>query len=975
MALGVELRLLGPVAVLRDGLPVRGFESRKALALLCYLVDRNQPAARVHMADLFWPELPEARGRGNLSRVLHNLSTLFPGALEADRYFIGPSRPATIWLDTAAFQLHLADGSAESLAAAAALYRGEFMADVVVEGCPELEKWLVGRREAWSSRVGQVLGSLVEHHLAGGDHSRALRFATRHLDLEPWREEAHREVIHLLARSGQRSAALAHYEKCRRLLREELGVEPSEETEALVERVRRGEIESSAVTARLAPPTNLPAETTSFIGRESELSAVAARLDNPECRLLTLVGPGGIGKTRLALRAAMARRHLHPDGMYLVPLGSAAGPEHMVTSIARAVRFTVAAPDEPRAQLVAHLRDKRLLLILDSMEHLVPDVGIVMDILQGAAGVTILATSRARLRLQCEWLLPIDGLPYPSAGDRTETTDFAAVSLFAERAGQVEPGFGLTDATRAGVVHICRLLEGVPLAVELAAAQVGEMACDEIAIGIAMTLDSLTSELADVPPRHRSPRAVFEQSWRSLTADERRALAGLSVFRGGFAIGAAGEVAGATSAQLSSLTERFLIREVGPGRFDLHALLRQYAAERLAEVGAEPALRERHARCFLTLAETARPQLRTSDHRRWLDALEREHDNLHAVLAWSLDKGNLEIGLRLASALSRFWRAGHIGEGSQFLVAALGRADASVDRGVLAGAFRAAAVLEHLRGDLGTARRHIDQSIALCEEIGDDVGLANALIDLGNIVDDQGDHVAGRAHYERSLRCAQAVSYARGIMRARVSLGVVAHELGELEEARIHYESSLSMARELGDRRIEAILLQNLATIESLPERERELLTECLALTRPLGHWPALIGNLCHLGDVCLEVGDFAAARLHLTESLRLSMEQGMQPRAVMALESFARLAIVESDVGRAARLLGAAAAQRRQLGLPMTPLNEDWYEESIATIRAALGEQDYAAAWSIGAAMALEQLIMYAVTVTDHAESEPPEV
>ncbi|MFQ5857826.1 MAG: BTAD domain-containing putative transcriptional regulator [Anaerolineae bacterium] len=392
------LRLLGPAQVEREGAPVQGFESRKALALLCYLATHDHPVSRSHLADLFWPGKPEPRARGNLRRVLHNLHTRLPGCLQTDRHTVQFQRRDTTWLDIAAFDERVAQGDAGSLAAAVELYRGDFLDGLYLDGCPEFEGWLVTEREVWRQRVSGVLQQLSEDHTYRGEYRPAMHFASRLLALDPWREEAHRQMMLLLARSGQRSAALAQYETCRQMLADELGVAPSEETVALYERIR------SAPAHR----HNLPAQPTAFIGREEELAALAQRLADPACRLVTVVGPGGMGKTRLALQTAAHQVDAFLHGVYFVRLAPVSSVEHLVPAIAEAVGFTFSGAEEPRVQLLNHLREQELLLVLDNFEHLLlrPETlgdaqhrpvegagtGLVVDILREAPAVKLLVT-------------------------------------------------------------------------------------------------------------------------------------------------------------------------------------------------------------------------------------------------------------------------------------------------------------------------------------------------------------------------------------------------------------------------------------------------------------------------------------------------------------------------------------------------------------------------------------------------------
>jgi DNA-binding SARP family transcriptional activator len=356
-----HLRFLGPIQAEQNGKPLRGFRSRKALALLGYLASQGQALPRERLVDLLWEDQTESRGRANLSWVLNKLNKLLPDCLQADRHSIQYQRSDTYWLDLDVFDGLEAQGEPGGLAEAVELYRGEFLEGLYLEGCAEFELWVVAERERWHQRMLRALEKLVAHHGQRGEYGDALRFAQRLLELEPWQEETQRQVMRLLARSGQRAAALAQYETCRRVLVEELGVEPAEETTALYQRIR---------AADAARRHNLPPQPTPFVGRKRDLAEIATLLDDPECRLLTITGPGGVGKTRLALQVGQAKSGAFLEGVYFAPLAAVSAPDFIVSAIADALQFSLSDQRDPQAQLLSFLRGKEVLLILDNFEHI-----------------------------------------------------------------------------------------------------------------------------------------------------------------------------------------------------------------------------------------------------------------------------------------------------------------------------------------------------------------------------------------------------------------------------------------------------------------------------------------------------------------------------------------------------------------------------------------------------------------------------
>jgi len=385
--------------------------------------------------------------------------------------------------------------------------------------CPEFDIWLVGEREFWRQRVIQSLQTLIDYHHRRGDDEEGVRLASRLLALAPWREEGHRQLMRFLARSGQRAAALAQYETCRRILQRELGVPPSAETRALYERIRDAP----------APRHNLPLEPTPFVGRGAELTEIARALNDAACRLLTLVGPGGVGKTRLAVRAARDQVRAFLHGVFFVPLAGLEEPHLLATAIAEALGLRLTGHEPAADQLLAYLRDKELLLVLDNFEHLLTPshteqaVSLVLKILQQAPGVKVMVTSHQRLNLRWEWLIEVKGLPYPDRQAPAEAT-YSAVTLFVQSARRAMRRS--LEGEMEEVARLCRLLEGLPLGIELAAAWTGEYSCAEIARQVERGLDALSASAHDYPPRHRSLRAVCDYSWSLLNSEEQQAPGG-----------------------------------------------------------------------------------------------------------------------------------------------------------------------------------------------------------------------------------------------------------------------------------------------------------------------------------------------------------------------------------------------------------------------------------------------------------------
>jgi DNA-binding SARP family transcriptional activator/predicted ATPase len=643
----LAIKLFGKPRVEKAGRPISGFISAKAQALLFYLAATGCPHTREALAGLLWGEMPEAQASKNLRNALSNLRTLVGDFLLITREEAAFKRDADYGLDIEAFRSALtetANRAPGALANAVELYQGDFLEGFYIPEALAFEEWMLGQRAILRGLMIQALHTLVSKHLESEEYAPGIDYANRLLALEPWREETHRHLMILLTRSRQRSAALAQYEICRRTLAGELGVQPMPETTALYERLK---------AAAAPPPHNLPPQPAAFVGREAELAEIARYLNNRDAQLLTLVGPGGIGKTRLALQAAA--RCVEPeaafdtncaDGVFFVPLAAATAEAGMrstlIAALADALPFQFQGPVHPQAQLLNYLREKKMLLILDNFEHLAAEARQLGDILRLAPGIKLLVTSRVRLNLREEWALEVEGLAYPKAVDSPPPENaveaYSAIALFAQQARRVRLGFMLTPADIPHVVRICQLVEGVPLGIELAASWLRVLSCAEVAAEIEKGLDFLTSTLQNVSERHRSLRAVFEHSWNLLSPAEQILFRQLSVFRGGFQREAAADVGGASLPMLAGLADKSLLRRTASGRYEVHELLRQYADEKLRLIPDEHEhVHDQHCRYYAELLSQHQTQLKGEDPLAALTALSVERENVRAAWNWAVE--------------------------------------------------------------------------------------------------------------------------------------------------------------------------------------------------------------------------------------------------------------------------------------------------------------------------------------------------
>jgi predicted ATPase/DNA-binding SARP family transcriptional activator len=564
------------------------FGSRKDLALLCYLAAEGATQARQHLAALFWHDKTERQGLNNLNRVLSQLRKLLPGCLQCDQYYVWLEPEGEFWLDTAVFRQLETERTAESLATAVSLYHGEFMAGFMLDSGFEFESWLTIQREQWLQKTGTVLRQLIDYYTYYEDeqYEQGLGFATRLLEIQPWRESAHRQTMRILARSDRFSAALMQYEICKRVLAQELNVEPSRDTIELYERIKQ---------ARVTPKHNLPTTLTPLVGRKPEMTTLSRWLADGNCRLITITGLAGIGKTRVALATAQAKVGLFLHGVYFMSLTAVSHPNQLIYTLAETLEIPLPTHLSPLETVSHYLANKEILLILDNFDHLIDEASLrlLQTLLMASRHLKIIITSRQRLKLSGEHVLAVAGL---------EVAD-TAVQLFLQTAQNTQTDFAPTAADMEAIGTICKHLLGVPLAIELAATWIRTTSCRQIARAIEGDLLFLGKGSFSA----ENIQTAFDYSWNHLTAAEQAVFRKLAVFRGSFAREAAQSVTGASLPTLTSLVDKSLLHwNLQSRRYEIHALLRQYAAQKLAQNEAEQtAVEIRHGRYYADICQKA----------------------------------------------------------------------------------------------------------------------------------------------------------------------------------------------------------------------------------------------------------------------------------------------------------------------------------------------------------------------------------
>jgi len=729
-----------------------------------------------------------------------------------------------------------------------------------------------------------------------------------------------------------------------------------------------------------AIPNNLPQQMTSFVGRERELAETRALLDG--ARLVTIVGPGGIGKTRLSLRIAADLLDAYPDGIWFIEFASIIDPGLVPKAIAQVLGLQEDASTPIVQALCAHVASRQSLLVLDNCEHLVDICASLADaLLRAAPAVRVLATSREALNVAGEqtYALPPLALPDPetSAADAARSD---AGRLFVERARLRQPAFALSELNVKVVAQICARLDGIPLALELAAARVGVLTVETIAERLHDRFHLLTGGSRTALPRQQTLRALIDWSFDLLGATEKTLFARLSVFAGGWSLPAAEDVCTCSDLApedvldlLTSLANKSLVVPDGNGaRYRMLETIRDYARDRLQEGGESVALRVRHCQYFVKFAEDAEPHLEGGeDQPVWLAQLDVEHDNLRGALGWSLEEpAGAEVGLRLTGALYRFWaHRGHAHEGQQWCEAALARTAGTPPTPSRLKALHALGTLTWRLGDITGARLLLEQALAMSRELSDRLREGRVLSNLGGVAIHQADNAAAQAFLEQAVVIHRATG--NRAMEARVlnNVAALAISRGRFAESEAPLERALALSRELHNPMEEATAMSHLgylATRRGEFAQAQSLHERALATAREFGVREFELEEMLHLGETVLAQGDATAARMHFRDALAASKEIGNQHEIALCLEALAMLMVQAKEYEIAARVCGAADALRTAIATPRAYGEQETYDETVAHCRQALGEATALAAVAAGRASSSDDAVALVIAWID---------
>lgn len=910
--MAVDVRILGQLEVVADGGPLslRGRAPRALLALLALHAGELVPSHVLH--DALWPDATRAVAARNLKANAYSLRKILgdhaplvqtrPGGYEL------ALEPAQI--DAGRFE-HLLDSgrsalasgdaarAAEILRRALGLWRGPVLADLSDEAFAETA----------AARLDELrlaaLEERIEADLALGRHADVVGELEALAAAEPLRERLQRLLMLALYRAGRQVEALDAYGRVHASLRE-LGLEPTPALRELQTAILRHDPALAIGSPAARTIRRLPAPATPLVGRRAELDRVTQLVTEEGVRLLTLTGPGGVGKSRLALEAAHELVGDFPDGSVFVGLASLSDAGLVAEAVAEGLEIA----DRDDARPAHELPARRILLLLDNFEHVAAAAPFVGELLAATPGLTVLVTSRTPLRLYGEFELAVQPL-------RLEDE---AITLFSARARAA----GATLDSEPLVADLCRRLDCLPLAIELAAARSRDLSTSELLALLDEPLELATGGPRDAPARHQTLRATIAWSVDRSTTEEQALFRRLSVFAGGFTATAAEDVCETSGEGILQLVAGSLVErrpESEPPRFAMLETIRDYAREQLERRGDAERARKRHARFYLALAEEAEQELLAgADRSVWLDRMTAEHDNLRAALAWTRERSP-DLELRLAAALRLFWELrGYLREGRAALAAALDRPGDHAPE-VRAKALNAAAVLAYRQGDLTATDDLVRASLALHRELEDRAGIARALGELGNVAAEQGEHDRAVALYEECASVLRAIGNDGGLAVALSNLGDVAFKEGDLARAADLLEESIALQRQTGDR-------DSVATI------------------------------LFTLGRVVFAQGESYRAVVLLGESLEIATEIGYRECTAYCLAGLAHVALASGNAREATSLFACADALFEEIGARMQQFERDAFEASIAAARSELGEVGFSEAWAAGPSLEPSQVL-----------------
>ncbi len=979
----LRLKLLGGCQLSLGNRLLSAELSAKAQGLLVYLITTGCPHSRDVLAGLLWSDFPEHRARANLRDTLCDLKAILPQHLTIEHNRIASvSNHECCVSDAAIFQDHIDQAQqalrqstvrttlpteiSARLEEAVGLFEGEFLSGFYVRRAAVFDEWLDGMRAHLHQSAVNALQTLAETYTADGRYSAGVIHTHRLLELEPWREEGHRQLMYVLALSGQQSAALKQYDLCRQILKEELGLDPSRETTTLFQAIRAGELKPA--DQKLRRYAALPVDDTKFIGREEELVALDKLIADPEIRLINIIGPGGIGKTRLALAAARRQTDRFAHGLTFLPLTALDSGRQLAPALVAMLELSMSRDSSSKEKLFGYLQDKNQLLILDSFEHLLDGKALLSEMLFHAPWLKILVTSRTALNQREEQRFPIGGLTLPLSRTKLGIMEADAPKVFLQSARRKQPDFELLASDLDPLVHICHLVEGMPLALELAAGWTSSTALRRIAEQLENSLDILQKVDPNITDRHASMWSVFESSWQQLSDQERQDFRGLAVFQGGFTSHAAHRIGGHSSLALSRLVSKSLLHyERQPDRYRMHELLRQFAATKLAIDEKEEAdWRARHATYYCQLLVSAEDDLKGPAQDEALLAIDAELGNIRRMWRTVSENAHVDLIAGALDALALYCRYRfQPDELVNFCQVAIEYLDLSTtvdeislqSRRILA-KLRTMQAAPYVHATIGSeflASDHSRQVLDSCRQellrlasAGEDVRREQAFVTLRLgaqmlIV----DLARATKLFEESLAIWKELDDIWGQSEALHYLSSAHLRLQGYDHAKHTWENSLALKRQCGDRRGLADALTMLgirAASYNITADTRLYAQECFITCSMIRDRANVAEAHWNLGVLMAWAGQYEQSKESLTQAEAHFEELGLRPPAIILGNVLAMLGEYDEVVDYCYRYMATAGATtftaneaRANHWLAYTALAHKEYDQALILIRQSI--------------------------------------
>jgi predicted ATPase/DNA-binding SARP family transcriptional activator len=1020
MSARLALNFLGPPQIRLHNEPIT-IERRKIVAMLAFLAVERGPQQRATVSALLWPDYDQSRAYKNLRQILWEIQKVIgEDWLNVSRETMELNRSADVFLDVGHFESLVEKSRTQMdvslrtalLSESAKLYRHHFLSGFSLKDAQPFDDWAFAKSDELRHKLLQVLTSLSNDYCSLGQADQAIPHARRLVALDPLNETAHRLLMEIYLDAGQHNAALKQYQDCEQILRREMNLDPQPDTRELYKKIRRGEIkpvriEKQTKTA-IAPQHNLPHPIASFIGRKKEQDEIRNLIHKN--RLVSLVGTGGIGKTSLALQLGHVMLQEYPNGVWFIALDSLSDPALTLQTVASV--FDIREDKErPLIQkLVESLHNKQALIIFDNCEHLLDTCSeITTTLLLSCPSINVLITSREGLGIPGEVTYTMPSLPLPELDVRSfeKLTEYESIRLFAERAAQVLTSFELTQENIKSVVGICRKVDGIPLAIELAAARVNILQADEILQQLSDSFSLLTKDSRTILPRQQTLRGSIEWSWNLLTQEEQGFLRQASVFAGGWTLEAAQSVCrGDVLTLTGALVKKSLIvvnqasgRET---RYRFHEMVREYAHEKCHESAEDEEIHARHVSYFLDLSKRAQLGLRGPSRVDWIERLNEELNNIRVALHHA-DKVDVETGLYLASQLIRYWESANLPEGDQWLTRFINRSESKDFPLARARALLTQGWLLTWLQKFKDASAVTMESLTTFQEFGDKEGQADALVSLGNIKQFMDDADGALELIHQSLVLSQDLkdewrqanvyfflgwdrrdpqrsmaAWDKGITLYRkvgdiislANLLAVAGQFhvanGEIDLAEKYLDEAISLwqsNRRADMWQVPRIAKSLIASVRGDHEEAQALLEEALDSVRETGNRMSHLWVRVRMGYVMLRAGRADEARSILMETAQDFHVDDSTTGTLFALEGMAWWYAEVNQFGEAAQLIGWADATRRKIRDPRPRLEQSDVEKVISACMDVMGESAFSDAYDKGQQMTSGEAVSFALS------------